>query len=697
MIKRFILFFTCCISLFIFYFIFQLCSQKEYLNASGPNIVQEYTGYHRYAYDMDFMEDIDSAIQKLQAYAKEYHGVIYIGSTVESDTVFNTNARFYEDPYHELDGMLVTKNHQKFYFDDTMQGYISSKEDEHAIDVIDFMDRRNQSSYQDTIQYYPLHMFPKLAKDMNINLVYIFTELDDVLQAQSIEDSGLTEYVINDISSDLKNVGETKELVLMLQVLCICGVAILLLYSCEMYKSRKELMIRKLMGQSCVFMMKDMFFKQFIAYTIIYIMVQVICYIIWVGSIRSVTHPLMIQLLYCFLLYVIIQCIVYVCMFMYVRKSKSVVYMKQKNSRNRMTYVNVVVKILVVTIFLPSLITHVVDGKHMMDEYFYMIQHEKELRNQLYVDRVNTNIGSMNSITDILSRDHVMKEVNTYMEEHGAIYQDFNESFVWQEIAKEEPESKRTPYIIANQAYLKPYHIKDLNGNDINLNAIDKVTLFQPEGVEILQDAFAYCGEECEVITIQSGTRYWDTFLNSYTRSLKDPLIVYRPVVSADMTGSNGHHLVLTDESVEKEFQAFLNEKELTQMITYQKTTDDYDMLMESYKDKVLYTIPLLIIYVCVMLVFIYQIVYMYFEQYKQRFVLQYMLGDHFFQRHGMMLYWNVLSYAVIMVGVYHISELSVVSIIITVFVMLLFEFIAQYGLIHRIEKQKMVEIMKGE
>ena len=690
--KKFIMFFTGCISLFIFYFVFQLCSQQEFINVSGPRSIQEFTGYHRYAYDMDFMEDIDGAIKKLQAYAKAYHGVIYIGSTVESDTVFNTNAKFYEDPYHELDGMLVTKNHQKFYFDDTMQGYISSKEDKHAIDVIDFMDRRNQASYQDTIQYYPMHMFSTLAKDMNKNLVYIFTQLDEVMQAQSIEDSGLTEYVINDISSDLKNVGETKELVFMLQVLCICGIAVLLLYSCEMYKSRKELMIRKLMGQSCVFIAKDMFFKQFVVYTMIYMIVQSICYMLWVGSIRSVTYPLILQLLYCFLLYIIIQCIVYICMYMYIRKSKNVVYIKQKESKNKMTYVNIVVKILVVTIFLPSLITHVVDGKHMMDEYLYMIQHEKELRNQLYVETINFNMGD-----GLMGMDKAMKEVNAYMKDHGAIYQDFDESFVWQEIAKEDPESKRTPYIIVNKAYLKPYHIKDLSGNEVDLNTIDKVTLFQPEGVEILQDAFTYCNEECEVITIQSGTRYWDTFLNSYTRSLKDPLIVYRPVVSADMSGSNGHHLVLTDESVEKEFQSFLDEKGLTQMITYQKTTDDYDHLVESYKDKVLYTIPLLIVYVCVMLVFIYQIVYMYFEQHKQRFVLQYMLGDHFFHRHGKILYWSILSYAVIMISVYQLSELSIQNIMTTIFIMLVFEFIAQFELIHRIEKQKMVEIMKGE
>lgn len=693
--KKFIVFFTGCISLFIFYFVFQLCSQKEFINISSPRIIQEYTGYHRYAYEMDFMDDIDGAIKKLQAHAKAYHGVIYIGSTIENDTLFNTRARFFEDPYHVLDGMLVTKNHEKFSFDDTMQGYISSKKDEEALDVIDFMDRRNQASYQDTIQYYSMHMFPKLAEDMNINLVYIFTQLDEVMQTQSLEDSGLTMYVTNEWDFDENHDYETEQL--LLQVLCICGIAMLLLYSCEMYKSRKELMIRKLMGQSCMFIMKDMFFKQFIAYMIIYITVQVICYIIWVGSIRSVTHPLMIQLLYCFLLYIIIQCIVYICMFTYIRKSKNVVYIKQKESRNRMTYVNIVVKIVVVTIFLPSLITHVIDGKHMIDEYLYMIQHEKELRNQLYVDGINMNIGSINSKEGILSRDHVMKEVNTYMEEHGAIYQDFDESHGWQIIAKEEPESKRTPYIIVNKAYLKPYRIKDINGNEIDLDKINKVTLFQPEGVEILQDAFAYCNEECEIMTIQKNNRFYNHFLYSSIRSIEDPLIVYRPVASSDMNGSNGHHLVLTDESVEKEFQAFLNEKGLTQMITYQKTTDDYDYLMESYKDKVLYTIPLLIVYVCVMLVFIYQIVYMYFEQHKQRFVLQYMLGDYFFQRHGKMLYWNVLSYAVILVGVYRISELSVVSIIRTVFIMLFFEFVTQYGLIHQIEKQKMVEIMKGE
>ena len=107
------------------------------------------------------------------------------------------------------------------------------------------------------------------------------------------------------------------------------------------------------------------------------------------------------------------------------------------------------------------------------------------------------------------------------------------------------------------------------------------------------------------------------------------------------------------------ELQNYMNKSDYGKYITFQNTSNEYDIIYQEYKDDIIFLLPLFITYIFVILIFIYQNVYLYFIENRKKFAIEYLLGMSYLQRHGDIIYKNILVYAPILLFLYFMNHIS--------------------------------------
>ena len=91
------------------------------------------------------------------------------------------------------------------------------------------------------------------------------------------------------------------------------------------------------------------------------------------------------------------------------------------------------------------------------------------------------------------------------------------------------------------------------------------------------------------------------------------------------------------------------------------------------------------------------QNVYLYFIENRKKFAIEYLLGMSYLQRHGDIIYKNILVYAPILLFLYFMNHISWKLSVICILISILFEFLTFYVLIRKFENKRIIEILKGE
>lgn len=684
--------FIACLSFFIFYLTFSTYSfaEKYKYDNYGSSLAETYDLNYK-VYQISLGADISESIEELISFADSHKYIIKLGITESLNSNNTIDSQFIYDPLKKI--ALHTVQGKEFSFSNNQQQYLSTnKDDKRAYDFIDFVDKRNAQPYQTTVRFYPLSAYKEIGKNNKINNVYFYANDTEEHIHTEIMNSTLKSKIDSEVELSTEPVS-SNQTDLIIKLLFVCVISIILGYNCFVLKKRKEIAIRKLFGNATKQITKKLFGRKLLENIVLYVVIQFICFVIFVHNIRSVVYPFVKLLGIYFSLFLIFQILTFVCMYYFVKRQNSYLTIKQTQSIKRATIINLCIKFAVIVLILPMLINFFTIGVDSVSEFYYIVSNKNVLKNMVYINSVDDRQN------EDINIDEIIEDFCKYAHKHGAVYQNFEDYEAFQYLEKQGQDSffkDLKPYIIVNKAYLDDYTLHDVNGNVIDINNINKETIFVPSNIYEKEDISMYCKGECNIVEVQSGNTYWNQHIHSDIRKLKDPYVVYEPNPIYAI-GSNSYYLLIDTAEKQMELQNYMNKSDYGKYITFQNTSNEYDIIYQEYKDDIIFLLPLFITYIFVILIFIYQNVYLYFIENRKKFAIEYLLGMNYLQRHGDIIYKNILVYAPILLFLYFMNHISWKLSVICILISILFEFLTFYVLIRKFENKRIIEILKGE
>lgn len=688
--KKITCLFTACLAFFVFYMMFTVSGSAERERIDNfMSAVKEENQLNPHSYFINLNAEEKDGIQSLIEFAEENGYVAILGDS-QTDGSSRVDSWYIYDQGNKHFAFLNLKNKKDFSFSSSQDSYISSTaSDTKSFDVIDFLDQRNGKDYQTAIRLYPLSQYRKHSSAV-MNSLYLFTDKSLQEHEKLINNSSLSAFLDEGYELHYSTPPEV-DMKTILMIMGVCVTAICLLFVVGALKNRKEIMLRKLLGCTSFYIARKLMTRQLLLYFGVYLSVQVLLFIGLTGLPRPASMEFLFQLLKYAGIFAAFLAAVFCIMLAYIQRSRSFLQLKIGTASKTANYLNLVVKFAVLLLILPLLISFVKQGVTAISEYFYMTSHKEEMRNQVYI----YSIDDRQAIGNV---DTIKEKIFKFMIENGAIYQDFEsyESIMYSQL--ENPDDSFImafkPFIIANDVYLSNYEMIDTEGDSIHVMDYKDETMFVPKGTELQEETIGYyCTTNCTIVPIQSGTTFWNQNVNDEIRSLRDPIVVYRPQVDTSSYGA--YRLNIKDPKVEVKLKEFLKENQLDKVVSLNHTSKDYDIRIEKYKDDLLFLIPLLVTYGFVVLIFIYQSSFIYFMQNNQKFAIRYMLGNSFLERHGDMIFQNLIIYIPLLLILYFGFHISAKDTLLSVLLAVLLELSGSYILVHRLEKKRMTEILK--
>lgn len=694
--KKIIYIFISCLSFFVFYLSFSIYSEAE--NNELINLVSKIEKDYSLNYNLyqvKLTKDISNDISELKSFADEQHVILMTGIDQSIDTTEVTSWFLY-DPDNRIS--FQTKNQKEFSFSTESNSYLTTKaSDQDGYDIIDFVDARNNKDYQDIRRFYTLSAYEQVSENKRINLYIYSHESKDKIN-EIVQTSKIAKYIEQPMELSSRPIKETDYIVIT-QIILVCIISICLLLFCLSIKSQKEILLRKLMGMACWEISRGLFLKIMIGCIYWYIIVQILCFIGFVRNIGTVVYPFV-----CILSSYIAGLVaalfgIYMILHFYVRKTTNLISLKKNVVSRQVVWINWCIKFLVLLMILPTLILFTKQGYRALSEFAFIVTHKNEMANQIYINGVNDRQSETN---DFVNTEELLQSINAYMAKHGAVYQDFETYEGIMKYTELNPEEEAFasiyPYIIVNHAYLKDYTLLDTNNNEVNIEEVKKETIFVPENHKFTDgDKEKYCeSSECDVVYVKKGITYWNLHTRTSFRKLKDPYVVYNPHM-INTFGAKSYHMAIDTDLKKKQLEKFIEKEGYDKLLSIRNTSNEYGLMLEKYKDDILFLLPLFITYTFVILIFVYQSTYIYFIYKKQEFAIKYLSGTSYIERHGDMLLSNAMVYLPLLILLYFVLSVSWIEAICCIIIAVVFELTGSYILIRRFEKNRIIEILKGE
>lgn len=691
--KKLIYGFIVFISIFIFYMDYNVRSGMEYDNINnlqdliakneGKDILQlEFNVENPKFYDIFFK----------YAYSQE-QTIAVARSNQDTDLSIYQNYYIYSCEPSKTFSTLYLENDKYIDFSKQTKEYYTSILDDKSINHIDYLNKNYHKDYYHKITIYQLEQLLNDKSENQLMYAYIYT--DDIMKTiHDVENSQLAPYLSEGWKDNqYEPVEETEyDNELMLKLLFISAVTVLILTICEMIKNKKEIMIRKMYGMSSTYILNKMFLPQFVISLLLYIITNVLMFSFLIGHIRSTTHLLIESQVQYFLLFFILNLVLYSIIYLFIRFTRNINHVKQDGTLKYVAYLNYCLKIIVIIVIMGPIISFVELGMREVKSATFLLTNKDILRNQLFISGIR-DVDGKDMMTSI-------KEIKEYFKSKGAIYQDFFQDEVSEEMDTHDDTMNMKPYLIVNKEYLKMYNLQNENGNLIDLETLQDNTLLVPEKYKN-EDFTSYCDTiNCPIVMIENGNTYINrdpvTALdNNFNK--KDAIILVKDLTDSSSKWAYPFMLLKEEPQQISVVLSELKEKGLLDAVDIENTSSRYDLVFQQIKDNCIYLISLLIVYTIVILTFLYQTIFMYFISNKEEFALRYLFGNNFVERHGKMVIINATAYIIpLLIGTY-IFNIDITKIIIFIAIAILFEIISSLVLVKKFEKRNITGILKGE
>lgn len=639
------------------------------------------TRKERYGQLIDFLED------------KDCYALFYTSTSQENYKdenylyIMGSNALYTFDFFDTLHTKRIdfTKE-SNLYFSNMLN-------DPNAYDYIAYVDSVNNQPYQDTLEirhFSSYKQYSTVREGIDIDLELNLLSKDRLLTQAMVMNSEIYDYIDAEVGFR-EHVGSSykgllKDRSFAFQMIGLCVLAIAILLTCQIFRSKKEIIIRKMMGHSFVRIFKEMFITQLFLCILFYIVVQILFYAFYVHSFNRVTFPLLMKSWQDFMIFLIFLIVssLYICFC--IVKVKDSGEMKRQGSRNFFSYASIVVKIVFIIVAFAPFVNYVLEWKEIAYNAYAL---------RAYRDHLRGYVG----VSGISSFDYDPTKIMQFFDEQGAIYQDFEQIILFENMKEFDTSLQHTtiyPYIIVNKAYLKEYSVIDVENTAVDIEKLQPDTLLIPQKYEGLDTSYYCPNTSCDIVMIKNGNRFINHHAYSVDMTLnrKDPIVL---VVGEIPNWSATNMLLENTDKNKQALQSYLKANGLLETV-HLKTTDDYYELAkdESNTMFVRYSMVFLL-YILLAFIFQYQSIYIQFDQRKHEYAINYLLGKTFWQRYGNIFYNNILMYSFVLVYGIFFAQMTYFQLLAYLLCAIVVDILVAYYMIHYFEKHKVIAILKGE
>lgn len=350
-------------------------------------------------------------------------------------------------------------------------------------------------------------------------------------------------------------------------------------------------------------------------------------------------------------------------------------------------YGNLAVKILIFILVITPLLTKLESGYRSFRDVNYR---ERKHDADLYRYNVSLDIP----MSDF---DRIMKmfgDAFEISEKENAVLADFSDAdlSLFEEFDVELAPNTVSS-IVVNTEYLKDYKILHEDGTVLDFETLKGNTMLVP--LELKGKPFTTISQkEYPKVYVEFQDSFYNPDISKRNHfKVKDPIVFYMKEYDASGMQTLYGAVYYSDlEGLRESFEAagYLDALRVTDLRPV------YDFYMGEYKQEALESLYIFALYLSVVLILLYEIIYLHLEEKRQLISIQYLLGKSYGERYRNLYLMSLVSYAVLIPYSLVLLKVSSVSLLVLFSILILLEMILVSGLIKRFESTDMVKTIKG-
>jgi len=455
-------------------------------------------------------------------------------------------------------------------------------------------------------------------------------------------------------------------------------IAIMLIMICIIIKDKKEILIRKMNGQSSLYIVYKLYFLPLIFSWLLYSLTFVCLWMIFIGFdfqfFKNVFYDIVKFVVVGFFTVPLILFLSYI----YIFFTTNIIELKNNQSLKLMTHTNIILKIMISVSMLMPFVTSLNMFIPNFQRYMHLEKMKEEYQDYYYLSHFE---GSDNELNQLF-------QDNIYIN-----FDDYNLASYFTNLMKtgipygEDPVMD-IPIIHVNQKYASSYEFIEDNGQKVDISSYQKPIMLIPDKYK--NDDIDFSGEQ---MIVKETFRHINLNFRQSVYAITDPvIIVHHDFNSMDFSHSTLYFQTQNRDMLEKAISSITDAPfgllKVQNGINYSQVKSEFVFIQ---------TISYFIIYTFVYSLFMLQFILLYIQDNKKELTVSYMLGKSRLDRYGNLWLINLCIYLFVILIVLLFRKIPILLCIEFVIIFLTFDCIVLWLLIRRFEKKNMVSYLKGE
>lgn len=595
----------------------------------------------------------------------------------------------------QVDNFIYTDEDRKVSFSDNKEDlyYATNDDNPNAIKIKVLDDFYNTGVFFNLNNYRPLHQLKNVIDNGVIELEATFYE-ENSADINNLKNQLKSKYSITDdlFVDEHKGTPEKKQLGTNLQLIVIMVVLNIILMTIFINKKLKEISIRKMNGNKNHQIMKRVLGRYVSMELLIFILSIIITFSILVGEISPIAYNIIKPLVTSTLIFLLGLIIIVLILYFYIKYISSLVSLKKSSVNMKLVFSNLVVKLILMTIIISPMISEISNSLVTFENlYSHLKYYDKEKYRYTVIGTCKTSSTGSDDGIEIFS------DYFKVLEKEKGIYTKFDFSDKNTPLLTREEKSNNNfiPYISVNKEYLHDYIIRSEDGDKIDINSLSEDTLLIPKkykGKSLKNLGYINQCEKRIYVTFDKSF-YNPNIVSPAKATVKDPIVFlvtnFSPAIQPMYDGvyySDSETLskTLDEMGYENKYRIFDNK-------------GIYDYYIKAYFSKITRTLEIIFLYTFIMLVFLYQSLYLHLEDMKKEVSIKYLMGHRFWSRYMELIILNLTPNVILLILALGVLKIPFTKAFLFTITFMIIEIIFILYRIKNFEKNNISIVLKGE
>ncbi|MDU1412079.1 MAG: DUF1430 domain-containing protein [Clostridium sp.] len=635
-------------------------------------------------------------IDSLMEFGDENNTDIFVIRGKTDDLHRNITEYFIYSQTFQVDNFIYTDEDRKVSFCDNKENlyYATNDDNPNAIKIKVLDDFYKSGVFFNLNNYRPLHQLKDVIDNGDIELKATFYE-ETSADINNLKSQLKSKYSItDDIFVDKpKGTSEKKQLGMNLQLIVIMVVLNIILMTIFINKKLKEISIRKMNGNKNHQIMKRVIGRYVSMELLIFIFSLIITFFVLVGEISPIAYNIIKPLLTSTLIFLAGLIIIVLILYFYIKYISSLVSLKKSSVNMKLVFSNLVVKLILMTIIISPMIAEISNSLVTFENlYSHLKYYDKEKYRYTVTGTCKTAFTS--GIDDGIK---IFSDFFKVLEKEKGIYTKFDFSDKDSPLLTPQEKSNNNfiPYISVNKKYLHDYIIRSEDGDKIDIDSLSEDTLLIPKkykGKSLMN--LGYINQCAKKIYVTFDKSFYNPNIVGLAKAtVKDPIVFLVTNFSPAIQPMYDGVYYSDSESLSKT----LNEMGYENKYIIFDNKGIYDYYIKAYFSKITRTLEIIFLYTFIMLVFLYQSLYLHLEDTKKEVSVKYLMGHRFWSRYMELIILNLTPNVILLILALGVLKIPFTKAFLFTITFMIIEIIFILFRIKNFEKNNISIVLKGE